>query len=81
MQLQVKMPQKIRNNEFTRKQTTNKAPSKIYRGFEVAKKNAGGFSKAKEQNQRLMEHFQKLKTNKNVCLVYLQSKLQQDRRS
>ena len=81
MQLQVKMPQKSRNNKFRRKQTTNKAPSKIFGGFEVAKKGAGGFSKAKEQNQRLMEHFQKLKTNNKVCLVYLQCKLQQDRRS
>ena len=81
MQLQVEMPQKRRNNEFSRKQTTNTTPSKIFRGFEVARKGAGGFSKAKEQNQMLMEHFQKLKTNNNVCLVYLQSKLQQDRRS
>ena len=38
MQLQVKKPQKRRNNVFKKKQTTNKAPSKIFRGFEVAKK-------------------------------------------
>ena len=81
MQLQVKMLQKSRNNVFRLKQTTNKAPSKIFRGFEVAKKGACGFSKDKEQNQRLMEHFQPLKTNNNLCLVYLQFKLQQDRGS
>ena len=40
MQLQVKNTQKSKNNVFTRKQTTNKAPSKIFRGFEVGKKVA-----------------------------------------
>ena len=38
MQLQVKMPQTSRNKVFGRKQTTNKEPSKIFRGFEVGKK-------------------------------------------
>ena len=38
MQLQVKKPQKSGNNVFTKKQTTNKAPSKIFIGFEVGKK-------------------------------------------
>ena len=76
MQLQVKMPRKSRNNVFRRKQTTKKAPSKIFRGFKVPKKRACGFSKAKEQNHRLMEHFQNLKTNNKVFLVYLQCKLQ-----
>ena len=37
MQLQVKMPQNSRNKVFGRKQTTNKAPSKIFRGFKVGK--------------------------------------------
>ena len=81
MQLQPKMPQKSRNNVFRRKQTTNKMPPKIFRVFEVAKKGVRGFSKAKEQKQRLMKDFQKLKTNNKVCLVYLKSKLQQDRYS
>ena len=78
MQLLGKMPRKTRNNIFRRKHTTNKAPCKIFRGFEVPKKGACGFSKAKEQKQRLMENFQQLKTNNNVCLVYLQRKLQHD---
>ena len=38
MQLQVKMPQKSRNKVFGKKQRTNKAPSKIFRGFKVRKK-------------------------------------------
>ena len=38
MALQVKMPKKSRNNVFITKQTTNKGPSKIFRGFEVGKK-------------------------------------------
>ena len=37
MQLQVKNAQKSRNNVFRKKQTTNKAPYKIFRGFEVGK--------------------------------------------
>ena len=35
MQLQVKLLQKSRNNEFRRKQTTNKVPFKIFKYFEV----------------------------------------------
>ena len=38
MQLQVKNPQNSRNNVFRRKQTTNNAPTKIFRGFDVGKK-------------------------------------------
>ena len=38
MQLRVKMPQNSINNIFTSRRTTNKAPSKIFRGFEVGKK-------------------------------------------
>ena len=38
MQLEVKKPQKGRNKAFRRKQTRTKAPSKIFRGFEVGKK-------------------------------------------
>ena len=81
MQLQVKIPEKSGNNVFRRKKTTNNPPSKIFRGFEVGKKVRVVFSKAKEQNQRLMEHFTPLKTNNKVCLLYLQSKLTQDRYS
>ena len=56
MQLVVKIAQKSRNNIFRMKQTTNNAPSKIFRAFAVRKKVRGFFSKPKEQNQRLMEH-------------------------
>ena len=38
MQLQVKMHEKKRNNVFASKQTTNKALSNIFRGFEVGTK-------------------------------------------
>ena len=38
MQLQVKMPEKGINMVFTSKQTTNKVPSNIFRGLEVATK-------------------------------------------
>ena len=34
MQLQVEMPENGRNNVFTKKKTTNKVPSDIFRGFE-----------------------------------------------
>ena len=51
MQLQVKMPQKSRNNVFRRKQTTNKAPSKIFRGFEVGKKVRVVFPKPKNKTK------------------------------
>ena len=47
MKLQVKMPQKSINKVFTRKQTTNKAPSKIFRGFKVGKKVRVVFPKPK----------------------------------
>ena len=40
-----------------------------------------GVFKTEEQHQRLMEHSQPLKTSNEVCLVYLQCKLQEDRRS
>ena len=49
MQLQVKKPQK--NNVFTRKQTTNKAPSKMFRGFEVGKKVRVVFPKPKNNTK------------------------------
>ena len=52
MQLQVKMPRKSRNNVFRRKQTTRKAPSKIFRGFEVAKKVRVVFPKPKNKTKR-----------------------------
>ena len=81
MQLQVKNAQKSKNNSFRPKRTTNKASCKIFRGFELGKNVLRGFSKPKEQNQMLMEHFEPLKTNNNVCLVYLQCKLQEDKRS
>ena len=53
------------------------------RYIEISKleKGCGWFSKAKKQSQRLMEHFQLLKANNKVCLVYLQCKLEQVRRS
>ena len=49
MILQVKMPQKNGNNVFTRKQTTNKAPSKMFRGFEVGNKVRVVFQKPKKK--------------------------------
>ena len=51
MQLQVKMTQKSRNNVFRKKQTTNKAPSKIFRGFEVGKKVRVVFPKPKNNTK------------------------------
>ena len=49
MQLQVEMPQKNRTNVFIRKQTTKKAPSKMFRGFEVGKKLRVVFPKPKNK--------------------------------
>ena len=49
MQLQVEMPQKNRNKVLTKKQTTNKAPSKMFRGFEVGKKVRVVFQKPKNK--------------------------------
>ena len=81
MQLHVKKPQTSRNKVFRRKQKTSKATSKIFRGFEVGKKVLVVFPKPKNKTKNLKEHFQPLKTNNKVFLVYLQSKLQQDRYS
>ena len=50
-ELQVKMRQKRRNNVFRRKLTTNKAPSKIFRGFEVGKKGSVVFPKLKNKTK------------------------------
>ena len=50
-QLQVKMRQKTRNNVFRRKLNTNKAPSKIFRGFEVGKKVRVVFQKPKKKTK------------------------------
>ena len=51
MQLEVKMPQKSRNNVFRTKETTNKAPSKIFRGFEVGEKVCVVFPKPKNKTK------------------------------
>ena len=51
MELQVKMPQKSRNKGFGRKQTRNKAPSKIFRGFKVRKNVRVVFAKAKNKTK------------------------------
>ena len=51
MQLQVEKPQKSRNKIFTRKQTTKKAPSKIFRGFEVGEKVRVVFPKPKNETK------------------------------
>ena len=51
MQLPVKNPQKSRNNVFRRKQTTNKALSKIFRGFKVEKKVRDVFPKPKNKTK------------------------------
>ena len=52
MQLQVKKPQKRTNKVFRRKQTTNKAASKIFRSFEVGKKVRVIFPKSKKKIKR-----------------------------
>ena len=51
MQLEVKNPKKTRNNVFRRKQTTNKAQSKIFTGFEVGKKLRVVFPKPKNKTK------------------------------
>ena len=51
MQVQVKIPQKSRNNVFRRKETTNKAPSKIFRRFEVGKNVRVVFKKPKKKTK------------------------------
>ena len=51
MQLQVKMPEKRRNNVFRRKETRKKAPSQIFRGFEVRKKVRMVFTKPKKKTK------------------------------
>ena len=52
MQLQVKNAQKSRNNVFIPKQTTNKAPSNIFRGFPVREKVRVVFPKTKNKTKR-----------------------------
>ena len=49
MQLQNKMPQKNRNKVFGTKEATNKAESKIFRGFEVGRKVRAVFPKPKNK--------------------------------
>ena len=49
MQIQPKMLQTTRDKVFRRKQITNKAPSKIFRGFEVGKKARLVFPKPKNK--------------------------------
>ena len=51
MQLPVTNTKKRRNNVFRRKQITNKAPSKIFRGFEVGKKVRVVFPKPKNKTK------------------------------
>ena len=51
MQLQVKMPKTSRNNVFRRQQTTKKAPSKIFRDFEVGEKVRVVFPKTKNKTK------------------------------
>ena len=51
MQLQVKMPQKSRNNVFSAKLTKNKAPSKIFSAFQVGKKVRVVFPKPKNKTK------------------------------
>ena len=51
MQLQVKNAQKSRNNVFRKKQTTNKAPCKIFRDFAVGKKVRVVFPKPKNKTK------------------------------
>ena len=57
MQLQVKMPEKSRNNLFRSKQTTNKGPSKILRGFKVGGKVRMMLSTIKQHNKLLWNIF------------------------
>ena len=45
------MPQKRRNKVFGMKQTTNKAHSKIFRGFEVGKNVRVVFAKPKNKTK------------------------------
>ena len=51
MQLQVKMPETSRNKIFKRKKLTNKAPSKIFRDFEVGKEVRVVFPKPKNKTK------------------------------
>ena len=80
MELQLKNP---KTAEITYLEGKKQQRRRHLRYLEVSKLEKGvrGFSKAKEQNQKLMEHFQPLKTNNKLCLVYSQSKLQQHRYS
>ena len=51
MQLQVKKPQTSRSNVFKRKQTTIKAPSQVFKRFEVGKKVGVVFPKPKNKTK------------------------------
>ena len=70
-QLRVKMLQNCRNNIFTSTKTTNKVPCHIFRALKVGTKVRLVFWRRKNNNKGLMEHFQPLKTNNKVCVVYL----------
>ena len=75
MQLQVEKPQKSRNNVFRKKQTRCHV-----RYLEVSKfeKMCAWFSWSQRTKPKVNETFSAVKTNNKVCLVYSQSKLQQD---
>ena len=78
IQIQVKMPQNSRNNVFRGKQTTNKVPSNIFRGFELRTKVQLMFWGPNNSMKGKGDIFSGYKQTSKVCFVYLQSKLQQD---
>ena len=67
-----------RNNVFRSKQTTNKVPPKIFRGFEVRRKVRLIFWKPKHNMKRKCYVFSCYEQRDKVWLVYLEIKLRDD---
>ena len=78
MQLQVKQKKSSANNVFRSKETRNKIPPKVFRGFETGRKVQFMFSRPRDNMKRKFYGFSNHKERNKVCLIYLGSKLRQD---
>ena len=79
MHFQVQMVENGRKNIFRDTETTNKVPLKIFRGFEVKEKKRLMFWRPKHSMKGRYYLFSGYKQRNNVCLVYLECKVKEDR--
>ena len=76
MQLQLKLKKNSRNNVFGVKETTNKVPRNIFRGFQVRKKVQLMFWRLKYTIKRKCDSFSCYKERNKVFFLYLECKMQ-----